>query len=315
MFYRLRRAANYSRFRFRTRRIRSTLPIACRRDADCEIHTMLSETDVPLYLVAIKSFLRFHRSVSVVVHSDGTLGRGSHALIRWHVPGCRVISAFEADDRARSVLGEGSPLHRWRSLDASYRRIIDTEVWCGSHRRIIMDADVLIMDEPSEVIEWAERGVTPFLIGQPPDHEPPAPGSFAERYVGTIFKNQVGALGEMLGETPRYLDGTTSGFYGCTDELGLERVGSLLGAAVRLGIPMTEWGGEQSTVLYLLSTAGASRLDPERYFNFFADEAHKVGGAKMIHFIGTDRFFKNVYINCANRVIEDLGRKLRSVAV
>ena len=82
MFYRLRRGLSYVRFRHRTGRIHSTPPMTCRGDAPCEIHTMLSDRDVPLYLVAIKSFLRFCQDVAVVVHSDGTPGQDMRNLHR-----------------------------------------------------------------------------------------------------------------------------------------------------------------------------------------------------------------------------------------
>lgn len=276
---------------------------------------MLSERDVPLYLVAIKSFLRHYAGVSVVVHSDGTLTHGSAALIRRHVPDCRIISAAEADDRARRVLGEGSFLFRWRSLDACYRRLVDTEIWHSSARKIIMDSDIIIYEYPCEIISWIESAGAPLLMGQPPSLEPPAPGSFAARYVGTILKEKLAQMGEALGDKPRYLDGTTGGFYGCSNELSLERIKMVLDVATRLGIPMTQWGGDQTAVVYLLSTAGASRLDPERYFNFFADQSHKVSKARLIHFIGTDRFYKNIYLRCALRVIDDLCQTTKPLAI
>lgn len=317
MFYRLRRSANYGLFRLKTRGIHSSPPIACQQDAPCEIHTMLSERDVPLYVVAIKSFLRYYPVLSVVVHSDGSLSQASVALIRHHVEGCKIIPVIEADDRARREIGTNSALSRWRGLDASYRRVIDTEIWSSSKRRIIMDADILVMDYPEEVVNWIEHGESPFLIGQPPSPGPPASnGSVsAPRHMQTTFKEKVGPLSESLGYPERFLDGTTSGFYGCTDELPLERIERVLKASTDLGIPMTEWGGEQCTVLYLLSVAGAVRLDSDRYFNFFADQVHKVDGARLIHFIGTDRFYKNIYANCASKVIESLFQAQEPVAV
>src|SRR5262249_48490918 len=154
MLYRLRRRLNYARFRLATRGIYGSPPIPCQEDVPCEIHTMLSEEDVPLYLIAIKSFLRFFPAVSVFVHSDGTVGPHSMALIRRHVPGCRIVSAPEADDRARRLLGEDSAMYRYRFYDAGCRRIVDSELWGSTKRRIIMDSDVLVLDTPEELIEW-----------------------------------------------------------------------------------------------------------------------------------------------------------------
>src|SRR5438046_1264649 len=110
MFYRLRQALKYTRFKFATG-IMSSPPVACLGDAQCAIHTMLGARDLPLYLAAIKSFLRFCPEVGVVVHSDGTLSKRDEAIVRHHVRGCKVISAAEADARAEAVLDHGSRLY------------------------------------------------------------------------------------------------------------------------------------------------------------------------------------------------------------
>src|SRR5438445_565113 len=121
MFYRLRQAFHYARFRHKTG-IGFSRPVACSPQAACAIHTMLGKRDLPLYLAAIKSFLRFHSEVAVLIHSDGTLGNQEAEDLRRHIPGCGFISTAAADDRAKKALGEGSFLYKWRGLDASYRR-------------------------------------------------------------------------------------------------------------------------------------------------------------------------------------------------
>src|SRR5690242_19786768 len=104
MFYRLRQWYHSTNFKYRTR-ILSSPPIPCDPDATCAIHTMLSQRDLPLYLAAIKSFLRWYPNVAVVVHSDGTLRERDEAAMSRHVPCCKVVSAAEADAHARSTLG------------------------------------------------------------------------------------------------------------------------------------------------------------------------------------------------------------------
>ena len=307
MFYRLRRRVNYSRFCLATREIHASPPISCDGGNHCEIHTMLSRDDFPLYLVAIKSFLRFYREVGVVVHSDGTLDARCEARLRQHIPGCRIVPYHEADRLALDRLGPNSEIYRWRSHDASYRRVVDTELWSQTPARIIMDADILVLDEPTEVIHWIEdrSGSAPFLMGQPPQVSAKVsiPAGGARPHMQTIFKQNVEALGRELGEPACFLDGTTSGFYGCYDQLSLERIERVIGASEGLGIPMKEWGGEQCTVIYILSCAGASHLDSDKYFNFFRDQTHKVRQATLIHFIGTDRFYRQIYSERAAEVV------------
>jgi hypothetical protein len=167
-----------------------------------------------------------------------------------------------------------------------------------------------VLHEPTEVIDWIENRncSAPFLMGQPPITAPQSdlPKSGARPHMQTIFKEKVEALGRELAETACFYDGTTSGFYGCYDQLSLERIEKIVGASDRLGIPMREWGGEQCTVIYALSCAGAVRLDPDRYFNFFRDQAHKVEGAALIHFIGTDRFYRQIYAKKSADVVRRL---------
>jgi hypothetical protein len=76
---------------------------------------------------------------------------------------------------------------------------------------------------------------------------------------------------------------------------------------------MQQWGGEQCVVIYLLSTAGATRLDPSLYFNFDFEHVDKVNAANLVHFIGYCRFYQNVYPHRAAQVARSLAQPVRSV--
>jgi len=273
---------------------------------------MLSEGDLPLYLVAIKSFLRFYQDVGVVIHSDGSLSKASESILIKHVPGCRVVSAPIADQRASEALDRDSVLYKWRSLDASYKRFVDTELQSRTPARIIMDADILFPNRPHEVIDWIERGGRPFLLGQPPARPALKPINESRRHMQDVFKENLSALDKTMGQPVTFLDGATSGFYGCTNELSLERAQEVLAACLNLNTPMFEWGGEQCLVIYLLSLAGADRLDPVHYFNFFPNLLEKLGSARAVHFFGTYRFFRNAYCRAGARIVSDLRQPLES---
>ncbi|HEX8200996.1 MAG TPA: hypothetical protein VF590_10945 [Isosphaeraceae bacterium] len=310
MLYRVRNALNYANFNLRTRAVWRTPPVPSEPGAGCELHTMLSARDLPLYLIAAKSLLRFYPSLAVVVHSDRTLKAGHEASLRHHLPGCRIVAAEEADERARRELGTGSFLLNCREFDASYRRLIDTELWSSAPKRIILDSDVLVLQRPEEVIAWVERGDGSFLMGQPPapSADTAAAAPAGPKHVQTIFKENLGRIGAALGQEPRFLDGGTGGFYGCGEELSLDRVESLVRACLDLGLPMRDWGADQCVLIYLLSGAGAIRLDPGRYMNFLPDCIGRLDQARVLHFIGTFRFYRNVYADLACRAIADLPR-------
>jgi len=313
MFYRLRQAIHYAHFRFVTRAIYKSPPIPCDPSASCAIHTMLCVWDLPLYVVAIKSLLRWYPSVAVVIYSDGSLDEHSTSLLQRHVPGCRIIGAEEADRRAAEVLGKGSFLFAWRALDVSWRRIVDTELWSQAESRIIMDSDIVTVWPPHEVIEWIEQAGPPLLFGQPSVRSAISGGpseSTGAHDIQTIFKKQLHLVSEAMGLPNRFLDGTSSGFYCCRNELVLDKIERLLRTGMSLGIPMREWGAEQCTVIYLLSVAGARRLNPEQYINFDPAYVAKMDRVAIAHFYGTYRFHKNIYPTIAAQIARDLARSV-----
>lgn len=304
MFYRLRQALHLKYFRYRTRHILQTPPLPCEPSAKCMLQTMLSKRDVPLYLPAIKSFLRFCSKVAVVVHSDGSLDDESVRLLQAHVPGLRVILPPEANTRADQKLGADSFLGRWRRHDASYRRVLDTELWCDTPKRIIMDADVITVRCPDQIIDWIENGSGAFLFGQPPDGEPPAtPG---RKHIQTIFREKTPQMAARLGLPATFPQGATSGFYGCSNELSLERLEQAIHAGEAEGIPMPEWGSEQCIVIYLLCASGAVRLNPKHYVNFDPSCMPLVEGVHSLHFYGTYRYYKHLYTRLAAQTASEL---------
>jgi hypothetical protein len=164
MLYRLRQSVAYRYFQLSTRRLNETPPLQAASNAACEIHTMVGAADVWMYILAIKSLLSYLPQVAVVVHSDGTITERDRRAIAAHVQGARFVQHAAADERAAARL-RGLPfLDKWRRADAAYRRLIDIELWREADRIIILDADVLTHREPREVLEWIERGTTPFLL-------------------------------------------------------------------------------------------------------------------------------------------------------
>jgi hypothetical protein len=307
MFYGLKNWLNYTAFSWRTRAIHKSPPLPCDPAAGCEVHTMLGMRDLPLYLLAIKSLLRFYRSVGVVVHSDGTLTARAGAALRRHVPGCRLVTPDLADARAREALGEDTFLARCRRIDVAYRRLIDTELHAAAPKRIILDADILVLRRPEELIRWIEEGDAPFVMGQPP---PPGPAGCAtgNKHVQDLFLEKLDELSKALGLPRVFLQGGTGGFYGCARELSLENIERVVRQAEALGVPMHRWGADQAVIVYLLSVAGAKRLDTERYINYDPRYAATAADRDLVHFFGTYRFDKNLYAGLGAEIAAGLCR-------
>jgi hypothetical protein len=59
-------------------------------------------------------------------------------------------------------------------------------------------------------------------------------------------------------------------------------------------------------VIYLLSVAGAERLDPVGNFNFDPTCASRIAAAEILHFYGTYRFHDGLYPRLAAGVAASL---------
>ena len=266
---------------------------------------MLSERDVPMYLPAIKSLLRFHRDLAVVVHSDGSLSRSSGVSLQRHVPGLRLIDRGEADALAVRSLAGRPYLRQWRTHDAAWLRAIDTELWCTTDRRLIMDADVITVRRPDEIIAWVRGGSGSFLFGQPPDDEPVSrPG---RQHVQTIFQRRIVGIARRVGLPASFPQGATAGFYGCRRELSLEQIEEILRAAQAEDVPMAEWGSDQCVIIYLLASMGALRLSPRHYVNFDPRVRHLLDDVHCVHFYGTYRYHRGIYLALVCQAIREMA--------
>jgi hypothetical protein len=308
MFYKVRNKLNYAYFRYRTRGIMQSPPIGCSLSAPCDVHTMLGAQDAPLYLVAIKSLLRFYSGVSVVIHSDGTLDANWESTFRRHLPGCAIVFPAEAEERATRELGRDSYLFQSRNLDINYRRLIDTELWSGRKKKIIMDSDILVVRPPLEVISWIEQGELPWLMGEPLSSNAGTLRGGAD-HVQTVFQEKLGEISAAMGLPALFLDGGTGGFYGSSGEMTRDRIEQLIKASLQAGVPLNRWGSDQCLIIYLLSAAGARRLNTDRYLNFRPTDLGRLDRAEVLHFYGTYRFYKRVYTRVAAQAVAALSSR------
>jgi len=307
MFYRLRKRLNNFRFKLSASGIFSTPPTPCNPEAACTIHTMLGQSDLLMYLLAIKSFLRFRPRARVFAHSDGSLNSEDEILLSNHIPGIRLIGAREADERAKKAAT--AYLAEWRGRDASWRRVIDTELWCETPRRMIIDSDILTVRSPDAVLDWIDGGggTRPLMFGST-DAKPAGaiPAGVGKRHIQNIFRERLAQFAQEAGGPPEFYQGGTSGYYGCTRELSLAEIERLIRAGVAAGVPMAEWGGEQCLVVYVLSTSDPIRLDVRKYFNFSHEAMDRLNEVAVAHFYGTFRFYRGVYHRLAANAVREL---------
>lgn len=304
-------------------RLERTHAAKVQADADVEFHTMLGERDLIAYIIAIKSLLRYLRKVrvGVVIHSDGTLSDTAINRLQRHIPGILVVDPIVADERCRRECGSESFVFRQRSVYLSWKRLIDTQLWRRTEKIVNVDADILCLNRPTELIKWIEGGTNPILIGQTNGQSTPEKltGQAWHTSNGTCPNKLLNVQTRFLDELPeisaamklplRFLDGACAGLHGHMQELNLQNVEKLIKKCQHLGLTMREWGSEQCTVVYLLSAHGANRLDPQYYFNFFPDCLNRVSEAAIIHFVGLSRYHRWLYPKLAARVLNELSRE------
>lgn len=307
MFYRLRKRLNSVRFWLAARGIYRTPPTPCDPRAECTIHTMLGRSDLLMYLVAIKSLLRFRPASRVAAHSDGSLAPSDETLLRKHIPGVQIIRAGDADERVKKLLNPF--LMEWRAHDPCWRRLIDTEVWRQTPRRVIIDSDLLTLRRPDALLEWiADSGNTRPLMFGAVDTEPAGPvvAGSGNGSMQNSYRERLAKIGAAVGMPATFFQGGTAGCYGCTRELSLAEIERQLKAALAAGVPMGEWGGDQCLVIYVLSHSNPIHLSIQRYLNYSPEAIDRLDEAAIIHFYGTHRYHAGTYLRLTRQVVREL---------
>ena len=153
------------KLRYRNRRllramhekILATPPLGCNPAAPVEVHTLTAHHHLTMYLTAIKSLLRYHAQVAVVVHDDGSLDGQDQDHLRRHVEGIRIIRRPAADAEMNAIL---APYPRARALRArvvNALELFDNILLARTDRLVNMNSDVLFLGEPRALVSWLEQ--------------------------------------------------------------------------------------------------------------------------------------------------------------
>jgi hypothetical protein len=133
----------------------TTPPQPCNPHASVELHTLTSHDHLPMYLLALKSLLRFHSDVAVVAHDgDGDFTEADRRILAEHIPGLRIIDRAEADRSLDSLLAPYPLIIKYRRRIANSLELIDNLLLARTDRVATMNSDVLFLHRPNEFIEW-----------------------------------------------------------------------------------------------------------------------------------------------------------------
>ena len=140
-------------------KIRGTPAVTVAHDSDTEVHTLCGHANVDLYLVAIKSFLRFKPPVAVVLHDDGSLQEADKKLLQAHIVGIRIVSPDEAKQVLEPTLQARPCCQQYRALVPIAAQVFDYVALAKRERIISLDADTIFLRRPDEIMQWLEQNL------------------------------------------------------------------------------------------------------------------------------------------------------------
>ena len=159
-------AAHSRRYRRRFRGALSLPPTVTNPASSVEIQTILCHRDVLAYLYAVKSLLLYSQDFCVTVHDDGTLSDSDLRLIQHQLKGVRVISRAEADAEVLPKLESYPSLASYRRTIVTALQVLDFGLLGRAPKRISLDADILFLDRPAELLDWMSGNGPELLVGQ-----------------------------------------------------------------------------------------------------------------------------------------------------
>ncbi|MCG8566764.1 MAG: hypothetical protein MI747_16965 [Desulfobacterales bacterium] len=308
MFYNIRHQILYTKFNLLTAGILNTPPMESvdESHARFSIHTTVCKRDLQLYLLAIKSFISFVKGGCIHVHSDGSLEERDQELLRSHIPGICIITPEEAAQRAKEHL---SPfLQKVRGYYISLASQLDMILWSKTDYHIKMDCDILTLNSPEFILQWLKEGTSPFIISDHITEKKTPPKTLPQNaHIQAQMEYHQPRIAKGTGFRFGNTLGLCSGFFGWKNHLKLNEIELFLSSCSNMGFDMSQWGSEQVVTTWLLTAHDGVRLPMEKYFNLHPPAFHLIDQATLIHFIGSNRFKNNWYIDKSKQVIARLG--------
>lgn len=130
--------------------------MACSSDGPAEIHSLVSHRHLEVFLLAIRSFLRFYDRVRVVVHDDGTMDEHDVRLLEDCIRNVRVVRRKEADPIVEESLRSHPSCLHFRRKQILTAQVFDFPRFAEARKIVALDSDILVLRHPAEVVGWIE---------------------------------------------------------------------------------------------------------------------------------------------------------------
>jgi len=298
MFYRWRTNRKRDRFYRQTRGIFETPPMPV-VPAPWGIVTMVSNNDVQMYLLSLKSFYARIRRGKVTAIIDRDMPAASREILLRHFPGIEFVILEDIDT------GECQRGGTWERLVYLLDRTRDEYM-------IQMDCDTLTCGVINEVLDCAENNVA-FTMPGPRYAIVPMLESAAN--ARETEGNHIVIVAERLfdryphAEQLRYTRGS-SGFAGfAKGGFARSQLETFHREMARLvGPRWTEWGTEQCASNFAIANSPNAIVLPwPKYQGGGPSTLGVRDQASFIHFYGTYRYLADSFAELGNRVIRELN--------
>lgn len=297
MFYNLRYKMNLQYFNARTNGIKEKARVKTDPSSKIMIVTLLCNTDINMYLLALSSFCRFVTPREIVIVSD-RLTEANCKILKKCVKDLKIIPVEDYREQGLPIGG------CWERFTCVLKNLPDTYV-------VQLDADTLTLMRPDEVIQAIDNDLS-FSLTTKLGFEKMSfvnasylvwerSSKHVQNEAEKAFKNCRNA------ESRRYIR-ACAGFAGYAKQsFTLDAIKEFSKELEeKLGREKwSEWGSEQVASNYAIANTEGSVILPYQYYPFYEPGLDE-SGVKFLHFIGTHRFKKGSYITHARQLINEL---------
>lgn len=146
------------------RPVLKTKALKCNPVSDVELHVVSGHFHLTMYLLAVKSLLRFYNNLAVVVHDgDGTFTERDMRILKRHIVGIRIIKKVIADKKMEKMLTNFPKTKRYRSHVVNSFELLDNLALADTQKVITMNSDVLFLKRPTQLIRWIKQKKPPII--------------------------------------------------------------------------------------------------------------------------------------------------------
>jgi hypothetical protein len=286
-------------FNYTTQNVFRTTMVRCDPTSNVVILSQIYAPDLSMYMLAAKSFARFIKPLEFVIVDDG-LSASDRQILSNHFERIRFLPTKEVQ------LGTCPNGGCWE-------RLISIAELNAEHYVIQLDADTLTLSVPNEVAQCIAENRS-FTLGTSSGQEITTfkkASEFARQHPSEHVQIQAEiAMDHYPGNEGLHYVRGCAGFAGFSRGLlsvtKVEEFSTTMSGLIGRE-KWREWGSEQVTSNYLIANAPNPLILPLKSYPFWAPGVDSQQ-TKLIHFVGTYRFYQGKYMSLARSIIKELEK-------